>query len=1140
MNLKKRKPLSKKVLATMLCGVMAFGVGASATASASTLKMAGNEAGKYYPDFGTLAEAQTAAADVNLKIAEEGTVLLKNKNNLALPLSHGARVSLFGVSSDSLQGAGDNKDLGKALSEQGFKVNPMLTDYYGAVGTTNGTETTKFNGYIESSFGYYDDAAVVIISRSAGEYADVSYNTGEEEDEKGPDGEPYGWTHKASATEDGKKYKHFLQLTDSEEELIHYVKGKFGKVVVVLNSAHRLEMGNLEDDADISAILWMGHPGACGGQALARILDGTVNPSGKVVDTWWRDFTADPTWYNVMDNGQVGSKATQMVPGETDEDDPEVVTNSYMIDYEEDIYLGYKYTETVAYEQASNDPDWYAKNVVYPFGHGLSYTNYTYSNMSVKFDNEYSGTANSVSADLFSSEVGKPAQITTATASVTVTNTGAVAGKEAVQLYVTAPYTAGEVEKAYVSLIGFGKTDILKPGASQTLTISFDIMDMASYDYADLNKNNNKGYELDDGAYTIRAMGSSHGWADILSEDYQEVGFTLDKDALLKIDDFSGNAVGNLYSAENGLFNSLRGADGSRQVNSDATAKEVLLSRKNFTGAEAVLYPVAPTETDLTVSQDYVDAAKYWNNFKLDAGYKDNDTTEEWVTADDYPWMKDVEAAFAENGRATTWTQLAEDKEANDYVYQLKQMTGLDPYSNDVITDENSPFKGKTESQAWDEFMNSIKFSDLKAIVYDIFPTTVTPYGWYPNRGSDGTNNLSSTYQWNDQVLQAATWNVELANERGIAIGNMALLKNVTEFWGPANEVHRTPFTGRTSEKFSEDALLCGYMGASVIGGLQSKGINCMAKHFGLNDQETYRTANQTFNWVSEQALREIYFRPYKRILQQGGATGVMLSYGRIGSMCTATNYNFITGMIRNEWGFFGHVGTDNNAMTTSTLRNDLEIRAGANGSCKEQVSGEWDATARDGKGSVKITPEGETAYISDAQYYLLRVGAMGMLYTASKTAENNNGVDMSKLPETVEVTILANFGVEETVMAFDPADYGAEAISYSLASALPEGLSFERGVISGNTSQTGVFNINVNVLGDGWISQTVKLKLTVAESPVNLTDMTLELDEDYEIPVNFAFAMTMPAADGGLGFMSREILSVTGLPDGLEYQTVK
>lgn len=542
-----------KLSVSVLLTVALLTSGVTTLASAEMFEKAtlGNS-GKYYTDYETHDEALEAAELLNEQIAEEGNVLLKNDGTLPMTVTH--YVSVFGTAQDAL--IGGYGSVAESLEDAGFRVNPMLKSFYesdiyvssstsgsgfATGGQYIGTESLNFGAQVENSLSLYKDAAVIVFARNGGEGSDPSRVIAEQNDDSD---NVDGWEHANLATDEyGNQYKHYLQLTDSEIELIEYVKARFDKIIIVLNTSNIMEMYNLQNDPDINAILLMERPGSTGVNALGRILSGEVNPSGRTGDEWYRDFSADPTWMNFGDNSQTG---TITVDGTT-VTSTNTNTFSYYgnatgitgVSYEEGIYIGYKYYESVYAEIIGGSvgididgnlvaagtegirtgleaaEEWWSANVVYPFGYGLSYTTFememggVYTNASLT-----SHLPVTVDADDFAISVGSPANIDTLYVPVKVTNTGNYAGKQVVQIYVTAPYISGEVEKSYVKLVGYAKTEMLQPGASQTVIVSFNVQDMASFDYNDANNNGSTTYELDAGEYVIKLMDNAHDEVD--------------------------------------------------------------------------------------------------------------------------------------------------------------------------------------------------------------------------------------------------------------------------------------------------------------------------------------------------------------------------------------------------------------------------------------------------------------------------------------------------------------------------------------------------------------------------------------------------------------------------------------------------
>ena len=543
----------------------------------------------YLSDYTSKADVYEAARDMNQMICEEGMVLLKNEN-AALPLytpesdssvSQKVRVSVFGKNSVNIAYGGSGSggantsnvvDLYTALEEAGFEYNPVLKAFYEnndksgparkgnskdldsgdtVILSTAETPQSLYTADVTASYQEYTDAAIVVITRIGGEGFDLPRTM-------------------VGATGYRNQDDHFLQLDQNEEDLIAAVcEADFDKVILLVNSGQALELGFLEEDSNyvtekgyhidpskIDAAIWMGFPGETGTRAVANILNGSVNPSGKLTDTYATDFKQDPTWQNFGDN-RITAKSG--VPGgdqyvfDVEEDDQPAVPY-YFVDYEENIYVGYKYYET----RGAEDEAWYQDHVVYPFGYGLSYTTF-------QWELADDSAVKNVDID----------GMTHYTVKVKVTNTGTVAGKDVVQLYGHAPYTPGGIEKSEVTLLDFAKTDLLEPGASQVLELVFDPYYLASYDYRDANGNGNQGYELDSGDYALYIMRNAH-------DKEFDIPFQVADTICYTTDPVTGNPVVNRYT------------DCADPAFDSDTSLETVLSRSDWEGT----FPETPTEAE--------------------------------------------------------------------------------------------------------------------------------------------------------------------------------------------------------------------------------------------------------------------------------------------------------------------------------------------------------------------------------------------------------------------------------------------------------------------------------------------------------------------------------------------------------------
>ncbi len=853
--------------------------------------LSGDESGnvRYVTDEGIDSkEAALAAANaVNEDIAEEGMVLLKNQGN-ALPLEEGAKVSVFGKNSVNLVYGGSGsggargsgyKTLYESLETAGFEYNPSLKSFYDSTASGTGrpenpdmgsiltgfatgeTPQSMYTDNVKDSYREYSDAAIIVISRICGEGFDLPrtmYNS-------------YKDTTKVSGARNADD--HYLQLDQNETDLIKAVSSSgFDKIIILINSANPIELGFLDDPSHyaysdkIDAALWMGLPGMSGVMAVGRILSGEVNPSGRLIDTYARDFKADPTWNNFGDNRSDDGNRYVNESGRNQ--------SFYFVRYEEGIYVGYRYWETRGY---TDGEEWYDSHVVYPFGYGLSYTQFSYDVGEYKIiDDE--GNESALPETLSEDDADK-----TISVDVTVTNEGEVTGKEVVQLYVSAPYYSGGIEKSQVVLAAFAKTEPIKSHDSYTVTLEFSLYDIASYDNRDMNGNDFCGYELEAGEYGIYVSENAHSWADGTAVEQK---FSVPSTE-------NGKTTGFKYAQDEttGYTVENRFDDVSEEL-------EVLLSRNDWDGT----MPELPSTEDRTISAEQLNQMK---PYTID-------------DQEDDPW-------YAEEMPGQAATSYA----ANSAPVQLYELIGLD-----------------YDDPLWDELLNCLTVSEmLSAISTCAFNTgRIDSIGKPLTTEADGpvgfTNFMADptiydTCCFASECVLAATWNTDLAYAMGNAVGNESLIGNVagdgrpySGWYAPGANIHRSQFGGRNTEYYSEDGLISGKMGANVVLGAKSKGVYTFIKHFIVNDQETNRSTMGLVTWTDEQSLRELYMKPFEIIVKEGKTTGMMSSFNRLGTTWTGGNYNLLTEVLRKEWGFDGTVITDYN-YATPYMYGDLMIRAG-------------------------------------------------------------------------------------------------------------------------------------------------------------------------------------------------------------------
>lgn len=793
------------------------------------------------------AEAFANAQEVNLKLAEEGFVLLKNEN-AALPMNKGARISVFSKNSVNLSYGGsgsggfdtsNNKNLYESLNDAGFVTNPTLKRFYessqsGPVRTANSsdldngdnqkiataeTPQSKYTDAVRNSYADYSDAALVVITRIGGEGFDLPRYQGDSEGTVSPD-------------------SHYLELDQNEIDLLTAVTdGTFKRVVVVFNTPSSFEATFLKDSAyaafadKIDAAVWIGFTGSNGITALGEILNGDVNPSGRLVDTWAADFTKNPSFANF---------GTGCLPDTTDKYDGGMY---YSVDYEEGIYVGYRYYET---RGETDGEDWYNANVVYPFGYGLSYTTFDW-------------TVGDASASEI--ELG-----TTITVPVTVKNTGSVAGKEVVQLYASAPYTLGGIEKAHKVLVGFAKTKLLQPGESETVTVSFDPYSAASYDYRDANSNGFSGYELEAGEYTLYVSRNAH-------ESEKTIALKLAADVQIGTDPTTDSEVVNRYT------------DSENFLDSDWQL-DTMLSRADWEGT----WPTPQT------AQQHAGTDRLYEEIRSE---EHNNPTD--FDSEEYPW-------FGEEPTLTL-RDLLPSAEAEGY--------------EPVVS---------YDDERWEELMMGCDEEEMIALINNgaYHTLAMESVGLPATIHGDGPSGftcfmskeqVNGTCQYVSEPVMASTWNINLMNELGEAIGEEGTIGDkatgqpYSSIYAPGVNIHRSPFGGRCSEYFSEDPFISGMMGAAEVQGIQSRGVLPTVKHFVANEQETHRSIGGDLSWLSEQALREIYLKPFEYTVKLGETRGIMTSFNRIGTRWTGGDYRLLTEILRNEWGFNGLVICDFNTI---------------------------------------------------------------------------------------------------------------------------------------------------------------------------------------------------------------------------------
>ncbi len=952
-----------------------FGEAGSSTASGGNT---GDVDSVYYKrDIADSKKLDEAEQAYTRKAGAEGFVLLYNKGSgKGLPVAEKSKLSLFSASSVDLLAGGTgsgvstiSSDMRTALTEQGFTINESLWKFY----TDNHGKYTRGGGAImygnsedwsinEAPLSDIPDAAkteakgttpVFFLARTGGEGRDLGRYMGD-------------WT---SVEED--KAKHYLEPDSVELGVIKYLNDNFDNVILVVNTNNAFELGWVKNYPNITSVLWA--PGAGGDtcRSIADVLSGKINPSGHLVDTFAYDAFSSPAMQNMGDIDLMnGGK---------------VVGNGVF--YDEGIYVGYKYYETRYFDKVmgqGNAGDYdYDTVVQYPFGYGISYTDFEWS--------DFTMTQPDASGDI--------------KVSVTVKNVGQKKGRDVVQVYVNAPYTeydkTNHVEKSAVSLVGFAKTGEIEPTKSETVTVTLNVKDFISYD--DVKA---KTYILEAGDYRVTAAEDAHQAAqNILAKNGKDVG--------------DASFVGTYkyeYTQNDGVdkttySKSANGTEIKNQfdhaVSAEFTARDKYLTRSDWTGT----FPKTHGNQD----------SKKKSGFSEKNGY-----TWEVAVSDE------IKNAIAKRGASASMNPMTE-AEAGAKAGVFEQAGDLE-----LISFRGRDFDEVDKEGGWDKLINQMSLKEIENMItkagYQTLPATsigkpkATDYDGPSGLNEGGVTHEPYSITYPCAANLAASWDRENSRLHGYYVGEDGLAadghwgnhkyKGVISGWyAPAMNIHRTPFAGRNFEYYSEDGFMSGELALEAARACAEKGVYAYIKHFALNDQEDHRTAAATFS--NEQAIREIYLKPFQTCIEERGTTkimvqnydattgtftkaeaeipavmAVMTSFNRIGCVWAGGNYNLITGVLRNEWGFDGSVITDYDH--GREMNSEQCIAAG---------------------GDLKLTaqmPDGIDEKNPAYQYYM-RQSMKHILYTTVNSNIMNGivfGVEVADLPFPYYYLILIAVGV--------------------------------------------------------------------------------------------------------------------------------
>ena len=943
-------------------------------------------------DYNTKDEVYNAANALNVRMAEEGFVLLRNeqragstdRNVLPLAVSEN-RVSVFGNNSVDLLyggsgsgggGSRDNRSIFDSLTAANFTYNTALRNFYNSSASGPGRASSPgfdemipgFStgqgpvlGYTQNlinTYANYNDAALVVLTRIGGEGYDLprtvagtTYNTG-----NGTiSGVVTGARHRELAPNGDviSQGGHYLQLCNNEVDLLLHVTEHFENVILIINSNNVLELGFLDSEdywldtmyglhrseSELPAIrramqrmrgaLWVGSPGGHGIMALGRILNGEVNPSGRTVNVHARNFRHNPTYFNFGNNSQAGMRearedfrqtqriaphmgnafidADRIVSGVMGNMRP-LADRNYFVEYLEGIYVGYRYYETRAFTDGA---EWWDANVKLPFGWGLSYSTFNWDVVGSRVERRDATTGAVLSYGALASTVlTADSHILV---DVRVTNASAIAGSDVVQLYISAPYTTGGIEKSHVSLAAFAKTEVLPAGANQVVTLEFSMYDIASYDFNDANGNGFEGWELEAGVYTMYISRHANSWQRMGADDGAiAVAFTV-PEMLGAEHNATTGITGFLfrYNPTTGFevinrFDDVSAGNpgrSDRDITSTRFSEDgdiIFLSRSDWDNT----MPTPPSVEDRFVSTAFLDS------FRWDMAQAD-------VEGENNPWFRTPDQMP---------TQAAHALSPNEVEIKLSDFLPTDANGNFLRTGVSY------DDPRWDAFLNQLTVNQMvhftaigafgnnsiEALGIPLTFHTDGPSGWYNFIQMGPGAAVYQTAFYVSQVVMASTFNVELVRDFGRMVGNEALVGDArgstlpyNGWYAPGANIHRSPFSGRNWEYFSEDPLLTGIMGAQVVLGVQEKGVVAFPKHFAMNDQESNRSSNGLSVWASEQSMREIYLRAFEIIVREGRPLGIMSTYTRLANTWGGGHYQLLNNVLRREWGFRGMVVTD-------------------------------------------------------------------------------------------------------------------------------------------------------------------------------------------------------------------------------------
>ena len=833
-----------------------------------------------FSDYGSIAELKAAANALTAQVTEEGAVLLKNDG--ALPLSSGAVVNLYSSSSvnyifsgggSSFAKRAESVSLKEGLEKAGLQVNSALWNWYSSNTNYFGDHTSNTSSdkaaytIKDASWANINtdskndqaEAAIFVLSRYGTEATDLKMSGGSSTD-----------------------YSHgnYLELSPTEIDVLKNLKklkdeGKISKIIVLLNSVNQVECDYINNPAyGIDAVLWVGIGGSSSTIGVGKILTGEVSPSGKITDTYWMSHHYNPIYANFGRYENEGEVISTSNSGKS---------NRYVV-YQEGIYNGYRYTET-RYEDLvlgrGNAGDFdYSKVVAYPFGHGLSYSNFKYSNFTVQ----------------------ENAEDDTYTVKVTVKNTGNVAAKESVQIYLQQPYIEGGVEKASVELVGYAKTALLQPNATEELTITVDGRWFASYDAYGA-----RTYVLDAGDYYLTVAKNAHEAVNNILESKKLDGVSVNSSKMVGTGDHTL------------VWKTTKEQDLTTYSVSKVTGNPIT---NQFDNADLNLYEAAKSVNTVT----YVSRSNWTSTVKLGM-------TEDHVVLDNQVIVT-ATPQMVEDGK-----KMSQKIQKDDIKYPTYGAKNDMTLASLITIVDGEPSVVAYDDERWDALLDQLTWEETVMLLSNglrktygldsvskpatidgngaLGPVGGTTYSYGDNENTAGNRFAflysdpdmgSSPIMYPSASIVAAAMNDELAEELGKVVGEDCLWQGYSGLYGFGCNLHRSIYNGRAFEYYSEDPILSGYITAAQVKGIRSEGVYVYMKHAILNEQETFREGVNT--WANEQSIRQLYARPFQIAIEEAGAENLMTGFNRIGVVWTS-QHGFINNVFRDEFGMQGFAVSD-------------------------------------------------------------------------------------------------------------------------------------------------------------------------------------------------------------------------------------